>query len=102
MMDDRCFWWLVCVQDYDENDQDVDTETYPVNVIDHQHHSLIDGEETERTTLLGQSMLASRPPGKLLLLSLGITRSLPPKCLSLCCSCFCTFSVIPPKLIPVH
>lgn len=64
-------------KDYDENDQDVDTETYPVN------HPLIENgggqvngangggggacdEETERTTLLGQSMSASRP-GKLYL-----------------------------------
>lgn len=54
-------------QDYDDNDPDMDTETYPVNGID--HHPLIDcaggggggEEETERTTLLGQSMLASRP-----------------------------------------
>lgn len=48
----------------------MDTETYPVNVID--NHPLIDcggggggvDEETERTTLLGQSMISSRP-GKL-------------------------------------
>lgn len=57
------------VKDYDENDQDADTETYPGHVIE--NHPLIDcggggaaDEETERTTLLGQSMLASRA-GKL-------------------------------------
>lgn len=54
------------MQDYDDNDPDMDTETYPVNGID--HHPLIDcggggggEEETERTTLLGQSLLPSRP-----------------------------------------
>ena len=57
----------VLVQDYD--DQDVDTETYPVNVIE--RHPLIEcggggigggvnDEETERTTLLGQSMMGQR------------------------------------------
>lgn len=58
---------LVNEQDYDENDQDMDTEAYPVNVID--NHPLIDcggggggiDEETERSTLLGQSVMASRP-----------------------------------------
>lgn len=61
--DTRC----ALVQDYD--DQDVDTETYPVNVIE--RHPLIEcggggigggvnDEETERTTLLGQSMMGQR------------------------------------------
>lgn len=83
-----CAWWrwttntmyMACgVQDYDENDPDGDTETYPVNVIE--QHPLIDcggrgtggaggggggDEETERTTLLGQSMLGASRPGKLL------------------------------------
>lgn len=47
-------------QDYDDNDPDLDTETYPVAGIE--QHPLIEcGEETERTTLLGQGMAGARP-----------------------------------------
>lgn len=55
-------------QDYDENDQDIETETYPVD-----NHPLIDcgaDDETERTTLLGQSLLTTARPGKIFLLLL--------------------------------